>query len=51
MKSNEYLPLKVLSIEQERRPGVFPIFKKIRGVDGELIGEDQEFSDEFGNRY
>lgn len=51
MERTDYILLKELGQEQNRRPGVFPVFKKILRVDGEFIGEVQGYSDEYGNRY
>ncbi|MDQ0427725.1 hypothetical protein QOZ98_000550 [Planomicrobium stackebrandtii] len=50
MKKEEYIPLNKLGQRQKELPGVFPVFKKIRRVDGDLIGEVQAYSDEYGNR-
>lgn len=49
MKKEEYILIYELRDQQKERPGVFPVFKKIHRVDGQMIGEVQGYSDAFGN--
>lgn len=49
MKKEEYVLISELGTQQKERPGVFPVFKKIHRIDGQMIGEIQGYSDAFGN--
>lgn len=50
MTKKEYVPLQLLAELHEERPGVFPVFRCIRKVGGQLMGEVTGYSDAFGNR-
>lgn len=49
MKQPTYIALNELAKWQNERPGVFPVFGKIRLIKGELMGEVKEYSDAYGN--
>lgn len=46
----EIIPFKELSNLQKKQPGVFPVFGKVRKVNGVLVGEIVDYSDEYGRR-
>lgn len=51
MKDIKYIALSELAEHQKAHPGVYPVFKDIKRVDGQLMGVLKAYSDEFGNRY
>lgn len=50
MKAVEYIHFKELGEHQRKNPGIYPVFKHIHQIDGELVGEVEGYSDGFGNR-
>lgn len=50
MKTAEYIHFKELGDHQRKNPGIYPVFKRVHQIDGELVGEVEGYSDGFGNR-
>lgn len=47
--SLKYLPLRELTDQHERNHGIFPVFSKIRKVNGKTVGMISGYCDNFGN--
>lgn len=50
MKSMELIPFQDLAKLHKEQPGVYPVFGKIRRLNGKLVGEVKGYSDAYGNR-
>lgn len=46
----DVIPFNELGNRQKEQPGVYPVFGKIRKVNGEPVGEIIGYSDKYGRR-
>lgn len=50
MRTVEYIHFIELGDHQRKNPGIYPVFKRIHQIEGELVGEVEGYSDGFGTR-